>query len=92
MYLGEWKRNAKSGHGRLTAPGKAYVYNGDFKNDCIEGEGKWESDDGVMTNCTVELCNYVHVFLYKVEYGMPYLFWLVLLTPCVILAFHRRDI
>jgi hypothetical protein len=47
VYLGEWKHNVKSGHGRLTAPGNAFVYNGDFKNDAMQGEGKWENaDDG----------------------------------------------
>ena len=57
-YLGEWKHNVKSGHGRLTASGNAFVYNGDFKNDAMHGEGKWENvEDGEEMD---DMFEYIH--------------------------------
>lgn len=47
----------KSGHGRLTASGNAFVYNGDFKNDAMHGEGKWENaEDGKDMNFYCNNC------------------------------------
>jgi hypothetical protein len=55
--LGEWKHDVKSGHGRLIAAGNEFVYNGDFKNDAMHGDGRWENaEEGyfhiVTLSCT----------------------------------------